>query len=96
MSAGRGGGWWELTVANWDPSSGLQKCRACLLLAKRLARRQTAEERRAKQRAYYHAHRPQRLAWRHAYHAAHRDAINAARRAKYAAARQQQNGLWDD
>ena len=96
-SAGQSEAWWPLDLVHWDPSSGLQKCRACQRLAKRLARRQTAEERRAKQRAYYHAHRPERLAWRHAYHAANREEINRKRREQYAARKHAGDppGLWD-
>ena len=84
-SAGGTTAWYELCLELWDPSSGLGSCRACHNLHNRLRRRQTADERRAKQRAYYRAHRAQRLAWRKARHAANREAINAARREKYAA-----------
>lgn len=84
-SSGQTRAYWPITREFWDPRSGLQKCRACHNLARRLARRQTPDERRAKQRAYYREHRDHRLAWRKAYHAAHRDEINARRRAKYAA-----------
>jgi len=97
-SAGQTTAWWELSTDLWDPSSGLLKCRACLNLAKRLRRRQSAEERRAKQRAYYRDHRAERLAWRHAYHAANKERINAERRAKYAAAKEQRahaETLWE-
>ena len=77
--------YWPITLEFWEPRSGLQKCRACHNLAKRLARRKTAEEKRAAQRAYYYAHRDHRLAWRKAYHAKNNERINAARRARYAA-----------
>ena len=98
VSSGQTKGWWPLTLEFWDPSSGLQKCRACLNLAKRMKRRQTAEERRAKQRAYYYDHRAERLAWRKAYHAKHYEEINAKRRAEYAAKKEKvahQETLWE-
>lgn len=96
VSSGQTKGWWPLSLEFWDPKSGLQRCRACLNTAKRLKRRQTADERRAKQRAYYYDHRAQRLAWRKAYHAKHREEINAERRAKYAARKTAaaEDGLW--
>ena len=84
-SAGQTKAYWPLTLEFWSPADGLQMCRACVNLHRRLARRQTVEERRAKQRAYYRSHRAARLAWRRARHAAKKDEINAARRAKYAA-----------
>jgi hypothetical protein len=98
MSSGRGSGWWELSLSNWNPTSGLVSCRACHNLARRKARRQTPEQRRANQRTYYYANRDERLAWRHAYHALHREEINRIRRLKYAAAKQQvvhQETLWE-
>ena len=84
-SAGQTTCWWELTLELWEPRSGLSRCRACHNLAKRLARRKTAEEKRAAQRAYYWNHRDHRLAWRKEYHAKNNERINAARRARYAA-----------
>lgn len=94
-SAGQTEAWWPLDLIHWEPTSGLQKCRACHRLVRRRRRRQTVEERRAKQRAYYHEHRDQRLAWRKAYHAANRERINAERRAKYAAKKAQGETLWE-
>ena len=85
VSAGQTQGWWALSLDHWDPASGLQKCRACLNIAKRMRRRQTVEERRAKQRAYYWDHRAHRLAWRKAYFAANREEINRHRREIYTA-----------
>lgn len=96
-SAGQTTCWWDLTIDLWNPRSGLARCRACHNLTRRLRRRQTPDERRARQRAYYHAHRDHRLAWRHAYHAAHKAEINARRRAEYAArkaASAMRSGLW--
>jgi hypothetical protein len=97
-SAGQTKSHWPLTLEFWNPTSGLQSCRACHNLARRKARRQTPEQRREKQRAYYWDHRDHRLAWRHAYHALHREEINRIRRLKYAAAKQQvvhQETLWE-
>ena len=92
-SAGQSKAWWPLSLEFWDPSSGLQRCRACHLLDRRKKRHQTIEQRRAKQRSYYWEHRTERLAWRHAYHALHRDEINAKRREQYAAAKRDQSTM---
>jgi hypothetical protein len=86
-AAGQTRSYWPITREFWDPRSGLAKCRACHNTAKRLARRQTAEELRAKQKAYYWEHRDHRLKWRKAYHQLHKDEINRLRREKYAAAK---------
>jgi hypothetical protein len=90
MSAGHTSGYWPLTVdgrgrpEHWVPYNGLRKCRACVNQERRMARRQTPEERRAKQRAYYRLRHDERLRWVHAYRAANRERINALRRAAYA------------
>lgn len=84
-SSGQTKAYWPLTLEFWDPRSGLQQCRACHNLAKRLRRQQTVEERRAKVRAYYWEHREHRLAWRRENYAKRREEINAKRRAEYAA-----------
>ena len=97
-AAGKQKAWWPISLEFWEPRSGLQKCRACLNLAKRLARRKTAEEKRAAQRAYYYAHRDHRLAWRKAYYAEHSERINEARRARYAEKKAQEahaQTLWE-
>lgn len=97
-AAGKQKAWWPISLEFWEPRSGLQKCRACHNLAKRLARRKTAAEKRAAQRAYYYAHRDHRLAWRKQYHAKNNERINAARRAKYAEKKAQavhQTTLWE-
>ena len=98
LSAGGTKAYWPLTLEFWNPASGLQSCRACHSLARRRARRQTPEQRRAAARTYYWNNRDHRLAWRHDYHAANKERINAARRAKYAAAKEQivhQETLWE-
>lgn len=96
-ASGQTKAYWPLSLEFWNPTCGLQVCRACHNLRRRMARRQTPEERRAKQRAYYWSHRDHRLAWRHAYHAQHRDEINARRRARYAERRAKLPvGLWDE
>jgi hypothetical protein len=101
VSAGQSQGWWELSLDNWAPRSGLQKCKACLNLERRKARRQTPEQRRERARSYYWDHRDHRLSWRKNYHAAHRETINAQRRAIYAAkvaaikAAAHQETLWE-
>ena len=100
LSAGGTKAYWPLTLEFWDPRNGMQRCRACHVLSRRKARmeKQTPEQRREKQRAYYYANRPQRLAWRKQYHSLNHERINAARRAKYAAAKEQvihQETLWE-
>lgn len=95
-SAGQTKAWWEIDSEFWDPRSGLQRCRACNATRKRMAHRQTVEERRAKQRAYYYENHATRLAWRKAYHAANHERINAERRAKYLARKVAAiDGLWE-
>lgn len=89
-SSGQTSAYWPLSLEFWDPSSGLQRCRACSNLARRMRHVDTVEERRAKQRERYHQTRDYRLAWRHAYHAANRERINEARRRKYAERRAHQ------
>jgi hypothetical protein len=95
--SGRSKAYWPISTEFWDVRSGLQKCRACINAERRLSRRQTIEERRAKQRAYYRAHIKQRKAWRDAYRAEHRDEINTKRRIKYAEGREAPKGttLWE-
>lgn len=96
-SSGQTKAYWPLSLKFWNPKLGLQRCRACHNLRKRLSRRQTPDERRAKQRDYYWTHHDERIAWRRAYHAKHRDEINAKRRAQYAARKHEgePRGLWD-
>lgn len=92
-TAGQTTCWWELSLELWAPGYGLTRCRACFNLARRLRRRQTIAELRAKARARYRRERVHRLAWRKQYHAAHKEEINRIARERYAAKRT--IVLWD-
>ena len=85
-SSGGTSAYWPLTTDAegrpefWATYNGLRKCRGCVNTERRLARHQTPEERRAKQRRYYRENHEARLAWVNA----HRAAYNEKRRAAYA------------
>lgn len=90
ISSNQMSGYWPLTLdekgrpEHWVVSNGLRKCRACVNKERRMARRLTPEEKRAKQRAYYRRRHTERLAWVHEYRDRNRERINALRRAAYA------------
>lgn len=89
-SSGQTEAYWPLTLNAkgkpefWATSNGLQKCRACVNKERRLARRQTPDERRAAQRRYYRLNHERRISWVHEYRDKNRERINAVRRAAYA------------
>ena len=87
VASGRSKGYWPMTLEFWDPKLGLQNCRACHRLRRRLRHRDTAEDRRRKQRDYYARTRPDRLAARKRRYQRDNEEINRKRREAYAAAK---------
>lgn len=79
----KGTAFWPLTVEFWNPTLGLQRCRACHRDHRRKRHRQSVEQRRATQRRRYHEIRDVILPKRRAYYAEHQDRIREQRRAAY-------------
>lgn len=87
--------WWALTVDNWFPKNGLQRCRPCMAEYKRLKERGYSQEAAHRElklvngRIAYRLNREERLAYNRKWKAANRDKIaayNAAYRARAKAA----------
>lgn len=86
-SSGQTKAYWPATLEFWNPKEGLQNCRACHRIRRRMRHRDTAEDRRRKQRDYYKRTRADRLAARHRRYQRDNEEINRKRREKYAASK---------
>lgn len=90
-ASGQTKAYWPLTLEFWDPKIGLQNCRACHRLRRRLRNRQTAEERRQKARDRYHRNRESLLVKRRQRYMANREEINRKRQEQRAASKRGNN-----